>query len=126
MAVFVKNIADHFRPWVKEHVVAEGRRPVRYGKTRAFAGDQTADKEQWERRAGEDYGESMGPNARLPRTCRGTSTNKHRRALMGSSRGSSTELLILRQPILFHFRRAVFIGAAVHHGLDLEVPVWRW
>ena len=67
MAVFVKNIADHFGPWVKEHVVPEGRRPVGHGKARALAGDEAADKKQRKRRTGEDDGESMGPNARVPR-----------------------------------------------------------
>ena len=61
MAVFVKNIADHFGPWVKEHVVPKGRRPVRYGEAGTFTGDESADKKQRKSRAGEDYGESMRP-----------------------------------------------------------------
>ena len=61
MTMFVKNIADHLRPGVKKHVVAEGRRPVGYGQTGAQTGDQTTDKQQRERRAGEDDRESMGP-----------------------------------------------------------------
>src|SRR5262245_44823834 len=126
MAVLVKNIADHFGPWVKEHMVAEGRRPVRYSKARAFTGDEAADKKQRKSGASESYGESMGPNTRVPPTLRGPDANKPGLALMGASRGSGTELLVLRQPILLHFRRAVFIGPAVHHGLDLEVPMWRW
>src|SRR5882724_7268660 len=126
MAVFVKNIADHFGPWIEEHVVPKGRRPVGYGKSRTFAGDEAADKEQRKGRAGKNNSESMGPNARVRRTLRGTGANRHGHPLMGSSRDSSTELLILRQPILLHFRRTVFIRTAVQHGLDLEVPVWRW
>jgi len=42
--VFVKNIADHFGPGVKKHVVAEGRRPVRHSEASAFTGHETADK----------------------------------------------------------------------------------
>ena len=61
MAVFVKNIVDHFGPWVKEHVVPEGGRPIGYGKARALAGDEAADKKQRQRSTGEDDGESMGP-----------------------------------------------------------------
>jgi hypothetical protein len=46
MAVFVKNIAHHFRPGIEKHIVAEGRRPIRYGQSRTFAGNQAADEEQ--------------------------------------------------------------------------------
>ena len=45
---------------------------------------------------------------------------------MGASRGAGAEWLVLRQPVFFHFRRAIFIRAAVHYGLNLEVTVWRW
>src|SRR5262244_137334 len=107
MTVFVKNIADHFGPGVKKHVVAEGRRPVRHSEPGAFTGDETADKKQRKRCASENYGESMRPNTRVPPRLRGTSTNGHGLALMGASRGSSTAFLVLRQPIFLHFRRAV-------------------
>jgi hypothetical protein len=61
MAVFVKNIADHFGPWVQEHVVPEGVRPIGHGKARALAGDEAADEKQRKGRAGKDNSESMGP-----------------------------------------------------------------
>src|SRR5262245_24363324 len=125
MTVFVKNIADHFGPWVKKHVVAEGRGPIRHSEAGAFTGDETADEKQRKSCASEKYGESMRPNTRVRPRLRGTGTNIHGLALMGSSRSSSTELFILRQPIFFHFRRAIFIGPAVHHRLNLEVPVGR-
>src|SRR5262245_63187175 len=123
MTLFVKNIADHFGPGVKKHGVAEGRWPVWHSEPRAFTGNETADKKQRKGCASEDYGESMRPNTRVRPRLRGTSTNGHGLALMGPSRGSSTELLILRQPIFLHFRRAVFIGPAVHHRMTIEVSV---
>src|SRR5262245_7747998 len=125
MTVFVKNIAGHFGPGVKKHVVAESRRPVRYSEARAFTCDEATDKKQRKSGASENDGESMGPITRVPPTLHGSSTNRHGLALMGANRGSSTELLILRQPIFLHFRRAVFIGPAIHHRLDLEVPMGR-
>src|SRR5262249_14268726 len=126
MTVFVKNIADHFGPGVKKHVVTEGRRPVRRGELSSFTGDATTEKKQRNGCTTKIYGESMGPNTRVHPRLRGTSTNGHGLALMGAGRGSGAELLVLRQPIFLHFRRAVFIGPAVHHRLDLEVPVGRW
>src|ERR1044072_3360301 len=125
MTVLVKNIAGHFRPGVKKHVVAEGRRPVRHSEARALTGDETADKKQRKGCASENYGESMRPNTCVRPRSRGTGANRHGLTLMGASRGSSAELLILRQPIFFHFRRAVFIGPAVHHRLNLEVSMGR-
>jgi hypothetical protein len=62
MAVFVKNIAYHFRPGIEKHIVAEGRRPIRYGQSRTFAGHQTADEEQWKCRADEQESESVRPD----------------------------------------------------------------
>src|SRR4030095_10542463 len=106
MAVLVKNIADHFGPWVKEHMVAEGRRPVRYSKARAFSGNSAAEKTKRKRGTSENYGESMGPNTRVPPTLRGPDANKHGLALMGASRGSRAELLVVRQPIPPHSMRA--------------------
>ncbi len=43
MTMLVENIANHFRPRIKEHVVAETGRPIRHGQSRAFAGDEPAD-----------------------------------------------------------------------------------
>src|SRR6516164_3910567 len=80
MAVFVKNIAGHFGPWVKERVVPKGRRPVRDGKTRAFASDEAADKEQRKCCASKNDSESMGPNARAPRNWPGIGAYRHGRA----------------------------------------------
>src|SRR5215475_3112009 len=125
MTVFVKNIADHFGPGVKKHVVAEGRRPVRHSEARAFTCDEAANKKQRKSCASENYGESMRPNTRVRPRSRGTGANRHGLALMGARRSSSAELPILRQPIFLHLRRAVFIGPAVHHWLNLEVPVGR-
>ena len=62
MTVLVKNIADHFRPRIKKHVVAKSGRPIRHGKSRAFAGDEAADEKQGKRGAGENDGDSMRPN----------------------------------------------------------------
>src|SRR5262245_30028625 len=45
--------------------------------------------------------------------------------LMRSSCGSNTEIFILWQPILFDFRRAVLVGAAVNDRLYLEIAVRR-
>ena len=39
--------------------------------------------------------------------------------------GGNTEIFILRQPILFDFRRAVLVGAAVNDRLYLEIAVRR-
>ena len=44
---------------------------------------------------------------------------------MGSRRGPGTELLILRQPVFFHFRRTIFVWPPVNHRLGLKVPVRR-
>src|SRR5215475_303857 len=125
MTVFVKNIADHFGPGVKKHVVAEGRRPVRHSEARAFTGDEAANKKQRQSCTSENYGESMRPNTRVRPRLRGTGANRHGLALMGASRSSRTELFVLRQPIFLHFWRAVFIGPAIHHRLSLKVSVWR-
>src|ERR1700752_2155533 len=126
MTALVKNIADHFGPRVKEHVVAEGGRPVGYGKTCAFAGNEAADEKQRKSGAGKADGESMRPNTRILRALVRTADERHERALVGSSRGAGgTELLVLRQPVFLHFRRAVLGGPAVHHRLSLEIPVRR-
>ena len=124
MAVFVKNIADHFGPWVKEHVVPEGVWPIANGKARAFAGDEAADEKQRKSSTGEDDGESMGRQLASLGLCRDRD-DKDMMCSNGREPSAGTELLILRQPVLLHFRRAIFIGATVHHGLDLEVSVWR-
>src|SRR5205809_7331890 len=99
MAMFVENVADHFGPRVKKHVVPEGRRPVGDRKARPFAGDETADKTQRKRRAGQNDSETMGPNAHIPRILHGTAGARHETTLMSSARGSGSELLVLRQPV---------------------------
>src|SRR5215207_6896921 len=43
MTVFVKDTADHPRPRVEKHVVAEGRRPIRHGQSGAQTCHQTTD-----------------------------------------------------------------------------------
>src|ERR687896_255508 len=48
-----------------------------------------------------------------------------RLSLMSSRRGAGADRLVLRQPIFFRFRRAVFIGAAVDHRLSLEITMGR-
>ena len=61
MAMLVKNIADHFRPRIQEHVISKRRRPIGNREPRALAGDEAADKEERKGRAGKDYREPMGP-----------------------------------------------------------------
>jgi hypothetical protein len=61
--MLVKNIADHFRPWVKKHVVPEGRRPIRHGESGAFAGHQTPNEQQRKSGPGKDDRHPMRPNA---------------------------------------------------------------
>src|SRR5581483_10934810 len=46
-------------------------------------------------------------------------------ALMGARRGGGAEVSILRQPVFFHFGRAVFVGAAIDRRLHFEVAVRR-
>ena len=61
MAMLVKNIADHFRPRIQEHVISKRRRPIGNREPRALAGDEAADKEERKGRAAKDYREPMGP-----------------------------------------------------------------
>src|SRR6058998_773118 len=59
--MLVKNIADHFRPRIQEHVISKRRRPIGNREPRALAGDEAADKEERKGRAAKDYREPMGP-----------------------------------------------------------------
>src|SRR6266516_4126792 len=59
--MLVKNIADHFRPRIQEHVITKRRRPIGNREPRALAGDEAADKEKRKGRAAKDYREPMGP-----------------------------------------------------------------
>jgi len=61
VAMLVKNIADHFRPRIQEHVISKRRWPIGNRKPRALAGDEAADKEERKGRAAKDYREPMGP-----------------------------------------------------------------